>query len=168
MNTLAPWIHTSLAQALGWALVHFVWEGAALAILLMAMLAPSAGRPRGGAMPSPVSCWRRCPWLSPLLWRCFGYAGRIAVALPIHWVATAVSAPLDRPAGAAILVAGMLDRLAWLVPPWCAGVAFFYARGLARMGGGPATPPSRRVCAPGGMADAGWTNWPRGYGSRAR
>jgi len=38
MSQISLWIHTPFAQALGWTLVHFVWEGAALAVVLMAML----------------------------------------------------------------------------------------------------------------------------------
>src|SRR5580700_2824358 len=35
---LVVWIHTPFAQALGWTLVHFIWEGAVLAAVLMAGL----------------------------------------------------------------------------------------------------------------------------------
>jgi hypothetical protein len=38
MSHLAVWIQTPLAKALGWTLVHFVWEGAVLAAFLMALL----------------------------------------------------------------------------------------------------------------------------------
>ena len=36
MNGLALWVHTPVAQAVGWALIHFLWEGAALAAVLAA------------------------------------------------------------------------------------------------------------------------------------
>ena len=38
MSHLAVWIHTPIAQALGWTLAHFIWEGALLAAILMALL----------------------------------------------------------------------------------------------------------------------------------
>ena len=50
--TIAAWLHTPLAQAIGWALLHFIWEGAALALLLAAWLClvrPASARRRYGA-----------------------------------------------------------------------------------------------------------------------
>src|ERR1039458_4966774 len=48
----ALWVHTPVAQAVGWALIHFLWEGAALAAVLAAalfLLRPSAARARYAA-----------------------------------------------------------------------------------------------------------------------
>src|SRR5882724_829932 len=38
MNLLQIWIQTPLAHALGWTLAHFLWEGAAIALLLAGIL----------------------------------------------------------------------------------------------------------------------------------
>ena len=38
MTILQTWIHTPLAKALGWTLFHFLWEGAAIAALLLIAL----------------------------------------------------------------------------------------------------------------------------------
>ena len=34
MNVLKSWIDMPLAQALGWTLLHFLWQGALIALLL--------------------------------------------------------------------------------------------------------------------------------------
>lgn len=38
MNALEGWIRTPLAEGLGWALFHFLWEGAAIAVALAGVL----------------------------------------------------------------------------------------------------------------------------------
>ena len=38
MIAVEAWMKGPLAHALGWALLHFVWEGAALALVLWAAL----------------------------------------------------------------------------------------------------------------------------------
>jgi GWxTD domain-containing protein len=131
MTQFAAWIRTPMAQALGWALVHFVWEGVVLAAALLAMLRVFHAAPARrryalaclalAAMPAAFAITLGVIWaLRPL-----------AVAVPIHWVAAPladgpIAAPARRFAWAMIF-----DRLAWAVPVWAAGVAFFYARGLA-------------------------------------
>ncbi len=147
MSHLALWIHTPFAQALGWTLVHFIWEGAVLAALLMAALRVLRAEPAQrrytlaclilAAMPVAFAVtlavtWTRRP---------------VAIAMPIHWVPVpTATSPIDVPAPRSSW-SSMLDRLAWLVPVWFAGVAFFYARGLA---GWAAVRRLRRrgVCAP--------------------
>jgi len=47
MNALNLWIHSLRAEALGWTLFHFLWEGAAIAgalVLLLAALKPARAR----------------------------------------------------------------------------------------------------------------------------
>ena len=39
MNTLANWLSPSAMQAAGWALLHFLWQGTALAALAAAAMA---------------------------------------------------------------------------------------------------------------------------------
>jgi len=131
MNYLASWIHSSLAQALGWTLAHFVWEGAALALMLAAGL--------------------RLFRYAPARWR-YAMAGAILGAMPVAFAVTLAVMRAQQPAatpwhwtpGLAIPVAdagigpaprftvqGILDRLAWLAPFWMLGVVFFYVRGMA-------------------------------------
>ena len=39
MTTLTNWMSTNTMQSLGWALVHFLWQGSALAALAAAAMA---------------------------------------------------------------------------------------------------------------------------------
>jgi GWxTD domain-containing protein len=130
MNALALWVHTPAAQAVGWALVHFLWEGAALAAVLAAtlfLLRPSSARARYAAA---------CLTLFAMP---VAFAITLLVLLPGHNIeavnlvrlpnAPRLSAvPLFQPAPAPRT---FRDLLPWLAPCWFAGVAFFYARGLA-------------------------------------
>jgi GWxTD domain-containing protein len=144
MSQLAYWIHTPLAQALGRTLAHFLWEGALLAAVLLAMLrllraAPARRRYAVAcvilaAMATAFAAsfaviWMRRP---------------VAVTAPIHWIAIPAStSPLAVPPPRFSWSA----LLPWLVPAWFAGVVFFFARGLA---GWAAVQRLRRrgVCAP--------------------
>ena len=135
MSHLAAWIHTPFAQALGWTLVHFVWEGAALAAMLMAglwLLRPAPARRRYAlactilaAMPLIFAATLAVMWwLQP------------APAAPISWTPLtgppATSAMVLPPAPApGFTLADILDRLPWLAPFWIVGVLFFYVRGVA-------------------------------------
>lgn len=141
MSHVSLWIHTPLAQALGWTLVHFVWQGAALAALLMAALRVF----RAGAA-------RRRYTLACLILTAMPLAFAVtlaviwehrpmAIAPPIHWTQAPISDGAIYTRAPRFSWAGILDRLAWLVPAWLvpvwlvpvwfAGVAFFYARGVA-------------------------------------
>ena len=131
MSLLAAWIHTPFARALGWTLVHFLWEGALLGMVLAAALRVLRGEPARqryaaacvvlAAMPAAfagtlAAVW----WLRP-----------VSAAAPLRWAAVPLSdGPIAVPA-ARFSWAMLLDHLAWLVPLWLLGVAFFCARGLA-------------------------------------
>jgi len=129
MNALALWVHTPVAQAVGWALVHFLWEGAALAAVLAAalfLLRPASARARYAA-----ACLAL--FAMPVV-----FAITLLVLLPSHDIAVTVvrspnvarlsAVPLFQPVRAPRT---FRDLLPWLAPCWFAGVAFFYARGLA-------------------------------------
>jgi GWxTD domain-containing protein len=147
MSHLAAWIQTPIARALGWTLVHFLWEGGVLAAVLLAILRLLRAEPA-----------RRRYWLACIVLAAMPVAFAItlgviwtlrpiAVAAPIHWTAVPVSdGPIAVPP-ARFSWRLILDRLPWAVPIWFAGVAFFYARGLA--GWAAARRLTRRgVCAP--------------------
>ena len=150
MSYLAPWIHTPFAQALGWTLVHFLWEGVVLAVILMA--AQKLFRGASARLRYRVACLVLAAM--PL-----AFAATLAVIwanqpAPLHRMP--IAGPLDRPLPLASIalappsrftLAAILDRLSWLVPFWLVGVAFFYVRALAGWG---AAQRLRRhgVCAP--------------------
>jgi len=132
MSYLATWIHSTAAQALGWTLVHFVWEGAVLALVLAAGL--WLFRPRSAR-------WRYALACLALAAMPVAFAVTLAVTLsrqpapvpmpPGPIAPLAVSIPVSAAPADTFTLAQVLDRLAWLVPFWFAGVAFFYARGMA-------------------------------------
>ncbi len=133
MIQIAQWVHTPFAQALGWTLVHFLWEGAVLAALLMATLYRWRGAPARrryataclflAAMPVAFGATVAVLWShQPAAMVLPGPSGAHPMTI------TLVATPPD--AAPRLSVPGVLDRLAWLVPLWLAGVAFFWARGI--------------------------------------
>jgi GWxTD domain-containing protein len=131
MNALAVWVQLPVAQAIGWALVHFLWEGLALAAVLAAvlyLLRPSSARARYGAA---------CATL-------FAMPLAFAVTLFAMWPHAAGNVPLlPRPPAAHFAVVPLAPpapppsdftaarMLPWIACCWFLGVAFFYLRGLA-------------------------------------
>ena len=147
MSHLAVWIHTPFAQALGWTLLHFVWEGAALAAVLMALLRVFRHEPAQRRYTLACFILAAMPVVFAITLAVIWARRPVAIAAPIHWVAAPPAAgPIELPAPR-FWWRGLLDRLAWLVPAWFAGVTFFYARALA---GWAAVRRLRRrgVCAP--------------------
>ena len=123
---MTQWIQNAPAQALGWSLVQFLWEGALVAALLW--LALRSGR----------------AWNSR---QRYAAAAAALLALPVLFAITVATAP--RPAAqifhqaAAVDLSVRLpgasgpvspppaswrDGLAWLTPVWIAGVLLFYVR----------------------------------------
>jgi GWxTD domain-containing protein len=130
MSQLAAWIQTPLARALGWTLVHFLWEGAVLGVVLAATLRVLRAEPARQRYAAACIVLAAMP---------AAFAGTLAIwmlrpvtaAAPLHWAAVPLSdGPIALPASR-FSWALIFDRLAWLVPVWLLGVAFFYARGLA-------------------------------------
>ena len=131
MSALAAWTNTPAAQAAGWALIHFLWEGAALAAILavaLFLLPLSSARARYAA-----ACLT-------LLAMPLAFAVTLFLLLQAQPHAAAAAAhprfPLPRLAVPSLAAAPtpttrtLRDFLPWLAPCWFAGVAFFYARGL--------------------------------------
>jgi len=130
MNEITAWVHRPLANALGWALLHFVWEGAALAAVLATVLfviRPASARVRYG-----VACL-----LLAAMPIAFGVT--LAASLSAHPVRAAAPVQLAAPpgfdsvadSGTAPVPLRLRNVLPWLAPLWILGVAIFYARGLA-------------------------------------
>ena len=129
MTAMLEWIRLPLAQGLGWALVHFVWQGALIALLLAAVLPACRGsRARYGA-----ACVALLAMLSAFVWT---WAKSIpdpaaAVSLTIGGAAQPGAAP-----AMAEQAPGLLERaqqaLPWVVPVWMAGALLV---GLYRLSG---------------------------------
>jgi GWxTD domain-containing protein len=127
---LETWVHAPGAAALGWTLVHSLWEGALVALALAgAFCVLRSGRARYAA-----SC---LALLALLAGFCITFQ-RILPQYQIQSVAPAhaiPAAPADLGDGSALAgIQGRFragDLLPWLVPFWIAGVVFFQLRGLA-------------------------------------
>jgi Penicillinase repressor len=123
MSQLAAWIHAPLAQSLGRTLAHFLWEGTAIAALLVV---PTRRRYALAcfalaAMPLAFAVTLAIVWMPP----------PAALPIPLHWTAMPAATATIAIAAPSFSWTMVLDRLGWLVPVWFAGVAFFYLRGLA-------------------------------------
>jgi len=129
MTTLTNWLSPSAMHSLGWTLLHFLWQGtavAALAAVLMAVCRRASARyvPAVGALllmlAAPVATFF-------LLTSSFGGASStnapVAEAQP-----TASLNVIARSAGGVSRLSPSLDTLPWLVEAWLLGVAFFSLR----------------------------------------
>lgn len=145
MNATLAWAHMPLVRALGWALVHFLWEGALIALVLAAVLCVCrrAGTRYGAACAAMLSMLA-------------AFAITLAVSIPDQETILRVprSMAAAAAAGAGDLIAGRvpttLERLQvvlpWIVLFWMAGALVI---GLYRLGGWMAAERMRRegVCA---------------------
>ncbi|SPE38896.1 Peptidase M56, BlaR1 [Candidatus Sulfopaludibacter sp. SbA3] len=131
MIALQDWMTSPAAHALGWALIHFLWQGAAIALLLAIALGISrAARTRYllacGAMAAMVAafavtlaiCW---PPAVP-------HVHRIASPAPPHRLHLLPLPETARPAAIDTLRPGPPG---WFVPVWLGGVSLFYCYSLA-------------------------------------
>ncbi|MGA3016369.1 MAG: M56 family metallopeptidase [Bryobacteraceae bacterium] len=142
MNALELWIHSDGAKALGWTLFHFLWEGAAIAgllVLALAFLKHASARARYAA-----AC-------AALLGMALAFGITLAVEWP--WDAGRLTIATDPLAGGTM--AGALfangaggtgfrwsEGLAWAPALWLAGVLGLY---LYRLGSWMAAQRLRRM-----------------------
>jgi len=127
---LQNWVHTPAAAALGWTLLHSLWEGAVAALALGAallLLRSSRARYIAG-----------CVAMLALL---IGFFLTFRIVLAEQRIQSAIGqarALPDIPGGLGdgFIVANVrrfhaADYLPWLAPIWIAGVLFFHVRGMA-------------------------------------
>jgi beta-lactamase regulating signal transducer with metallopeptidase domain len=128
MNLLAQWVETPAATALVWTLIHSLWEGALVALLLAFALACLRGaRARYGAACLAMLCLLA------------GFAATLAVldardsAVAAHPAALRLApVELDSAVSSGLRTArDFADYLPWLAPLWMAGVLLFHVRTLA-------------------------------------
>ena len=131
MTLLLGWVQSSTANALGWALVHSLWEGALVALALAVLLrAARPARVRYG-----VACLALLSLVAVAL-STFAYLlpRSEAHAIAANAVRSGGSGvDLDLPRGAAEGSAkpSLAEYLPWLAPVWVAGVLIFQLRLLA-------------------------------------
>ena len=127
MTLVETWVQTPLAQAIGWTLVHSLWEGALVALVLAAALwALRSSRARYAA-----ACLAMLAMLAG-----FGFTLTRVMPRQPSRVATLVNARgalflevIEVPKG--LVQRRAADFLPWLAPFWMAGVAIFHLRSLA-------------------------------------
>ncbi len=129
MRFLQSWIATPLAQALGWTLLHSLWEGAIISALLgMALWATRSARARYAS-----ACVAMLVMLGGIGFtfvrlmpeRVHGLSG-VRVTAPPPWT-TALDIGADGPSGSHLAL-----LVPWLAPFWIAGVWIF---ALGQVGG---------------------------------
>ena len=128
MTGLQDWMASPAARALAWALVHFVWQGAAIALLL----AVGLGLCRAARVRYAMACGAMVAMVLAF-----------AVTLAVCWPAAAVSSKLPAPPRPALRLAtlpahghGVIQTPQepapprWFVPAWLGGVSLFYLYSL--------------------------------------
>jgi GWxTD domain-containing protein len=127
VTLVETWVQTPLAQAIGWTLVHSLWEGALVALVLAAALAAM----RSSRARYAAACLAMLAMLAG-----FGFTfARLMPREPSHVAIIAnargasVPAGFEEPRRPVRLRAA--DFLPWLAPFWMAGVAIFHLRSLA-------------------------------------
>ncbi len=131
--THASWLDPETIQALGWTLVHFVWQGAALALLLSIVAAFCVtARVRYVAALSILILMAGCPVATFVFLAHRGDAGLNTSA--IKEVVTGFQAVAGSQAAFAgdssAARGGSTDWLGWCVAVWFVGVLAFGARAL--------------------------------------
>jgi GWxTD domain-containing protein len=129
MTMFDVWVQGSSAKAVGWTLIHSLWEGAVVALALAIVL--------GVARSSRVRYWAACFAMIALLagfgatfYRVMPRETGIAPKALVPAAAVALS-PDDAPIGITGTRWEFSDVLPWLAPVWMAGVLLFQLRCLA-------------------------------------
>jgi GWxTD domain-containing protein len=126
VTLIETWVQTPLAQAIGWTLVHSLWEGALVALVLAAALwAIRSSRARYAA-----ACLAMLVMLAG-----FGFTFTRVMPQRSHVATVANGRDASLPAGFeepnSLVQRSAADFLPWLAPFWMAGVVIFHLRSLA-------------------------------------
>jgi GWxTD domain-containing protein len=127
MTPVENLVHTPLAKAIGWTIFHSLWEGAAVAVLLVVALALV----RSSRIRYACACLAMLGILA-------AFAITFARMLPErsgNFANVVLHVPPAPPAGqgspAGSISFRMADVLPWLTPFWIAGMMLFHLRGVA-------------------------------------
>jgi GWxTD domain-containing protein len=124
-SRIQTWIHTSIAEAIGLALAHFVWEGLAIAVLLGIALWLARGAS------ARLRYALACVALAALP---VAFSVTLAILMPSH-SGSRVILPMPPPESSSLdftAIAGspepwrFADRVAWAAPFWITGVLFLF------------------------------------------
>jgi len=127
MNFLESWVNTPLANAVGWALFHSLWEGAFIAAALVVLLR--------FVRSSNIRYWIACLALTAIV---SAFAATLIYFLPASGRSLAVTQAPVFPVwrvvaelGAGSGEAPLALAIPWLAPLWLTGVGLFYLRHTA-------------------------------------
>lgn len=126
MSMPVNWVQAPIAKALGLTLAHFVWEGAAIGLVLLAVLRRAGRKP---TIRYSLACLAMAAMVvsSGLTLAHFWPSAPEPVGMRSLSAASGAGAG---PAGPAQSAAGLAERLVWVVPFWAAGVLIFYLHGI--------------------------------------
>ena len=129
MTWLETWVHTPWAAALGWTLVHSLWEGALVALVLagaLALLKSSRARYLAGCVAMLAMLSGFCVTMRHVL-----------AERRIEGIGVIALRPAPPDLGDGTIVESVparfraVEYLPWLAPFWIAGVIFFQVRSVA-------------------------------------
>jgi len=130
MNQLLPLVREPWAQALGWSLLHFLWQGATLGLLawlLLALLRGASAKARYGTACAFLLLMAAAPVATFLLLR----HQTVALAEPLRLTVEAAAGATASEAPLAARVKTALDTaLPWLLGSWALGVLLLSTRFL--------------------------------------
>ncbi len=131
MTALLHFVDTPLAAAVGWTVLHSLWQGALIAALLAVALGPA----RSARTRYAAACLALCTLLAATAYTFARMQPRGAEARPFRTAALAQAAE-PAPAGQIRSWTPVLaDAAPWLAPFWLAGVLAFYLRQAAALAG---------------------------------
>jgi GWxTD domain-containing protein len=128
MTGLQDWMTSPAARALAWALVHFVWQGAAIALLLAVCL----GICRAARVRYALAC-------SAMVAMVLAFGVTLAVCWPANTASSKLPVaprpalrlvPLPERTDGALQVPTESAPPRWFVPAWLGGVSLFYLYSL--------------------------------------
>ncbi len=127
MSLPLNWMQAPVAKALGLTLAHFVWEGAAIGLVLLAVLRRSARKSTARYALACLAMAAMVVAFGLTLAHFWPSEPGPVVGLRSLSAFSVASGALTVPPQPA---AGLAERLVWAVPFWAAGVLVFYLRGI--------------------------------------
>ena len=131
-SAMMDWLSPNAMHALGWALVHFIWQGTALAaVAAVAMALCSRASARYVVGVSALALMLVAPLATFLFYAqpsaIAAYTGKSSPLVSVTWpTASANSAGIA--SSVVLRNSPRLDAIPWLVEAWLFGVAFFSLR----------------------------------------
>src|SRR5580704_4025296 len=128
MTTLTNWLSPTLMHSLGWALLHFLWQGTALAALAAVLMSLcQRASTRYAVAVAALALMVAVPFVTFFVLIPSGGTASVMSSAAMVTVAQHSTAS-GNVAGTPSRFSPSLDVLPWLVEAWLFGVAFFSLR----------------------------------------